>query len=93
MGPFKLRLLSQSKCIGDTAVLRWSVLSNSSIGVLTQRNQYISEIARMGRSNWCRQSGYYVQSHVENTLCRFKRIIGGWLRSKHDEAQKEGTTL
>ena len=65
-----------------------AVLSNDSTRVLSQRNQHISEIERMGRSKWRRQSGYYLQSHVENTFSRFKRIIGGRLRSKHDEAQK-----
>ncbi|MFC1762221.1 transposase [Planctomycetota bacterium] len=65
-----------------------AVLSNGSIGVLSQRNQHISKIERMGRSDWCHQSGYYLQSHVENTFYRFKRIIGGRLRSKHDESQK-----
>jgi hypothetical protein len=45
-----------------------AVLSNGSIGVLTQRNQHISKIERMGRSEWRRQSGYYLQSHVENTF-------------------------
>ena len=45
------------------------------------------------RSDWRRQSGYYLQSHVENTLYRFKQIIGGRLRSKHDEAQKRETLM
>lgn len=65
-----------------------AVLSNSSIGVLSQRNQHISKIKRMGRANWRRRSGYYLQSHVENAFYRFKRIIGGRLRSKHGEAQE-----
>ena len=64
------------------------MLSKSSIGVLSQRNQHISEIGRMGRSDWRRLSGYYLQSYVENTFYRFKSIIGGRLISKHDEAQK-----
>jgi hypothetical protein len=65
-----------------------AVLSDNSIGVLSQRNKHISEIGRMGISDWRRQSGYYLQSHIENTFSRFKKIIGGRLRSKHDEAQK-----
>ena len=65
-----------------------AVLPESSIGVLSQRNEHISKIERMGRSEWRRQSGYYLQSHVENTFNRFKRIIGGRLRSKHGEAQE-----
>ncbi len=51
-----------------------AVLSNDSIRILSQRNQHISEIERTGRANWRRQSGYYLQSHVENTFSRFKSI-------------------
>ena len=32
--------------------------------------------------------GYYLQSHVENAFYRFKRIIGGQLRSKNSKAQE-----
>ena len=66
-----------------------AVLSESSMGVLSQRNEHILKIERMGRSEWRRQSGYYLQSRVENTFFRFKRIIGGGLKSKHVEAQKQ----
>ena len=65
-----------------------AVMSNDSTRALSQRNQHILKIERMGRSDWRHRSGYYFQSHVENTFYRFKRIIGGRLRSKHDEAQK-----
>jgi hypothetical protein len=65
-----------------------AVLSNCSTGVLSQRNQHISKIERMGRSDWRRRSGYYLQSHVENVFYRFKKIIGGRLRSKNSEAQE-----
>jgi hypothetical protein len=65
-----------------------AVLSDNLIGVLSQRNRHVSKIEEVGRSDWRRQSGYYLQSHVENTFYRFKRIIGGRLKSKHSEAQK-----
>jgi len=65
-----------------------AVMSNDSTRALSQRNQHILKIERMGRSDWRHRSGYYFQSHVENTFYRLKRIIGGRLRSKHDEAQK-----
>ena len=65
-----------------------AVLSSDSTRALSQRNLHISKIEKMGRSDWCRQSGYYLQSHVENASYRFKRIIGGRLRSKHGEAQE-----
>lgn len=70
-----------------------AVLSNSSMGVLSQRNQHISKIEKMGRSAWRRRSRYYLQSHVENAFSRLKQIIGGRLRSKHDEAQKREALL
>ena len=65
-----------------------AVLTSDSTRALSQRNLHISKIEKMGRSDWRRQSGYYLQSHVENTFSRFKRIIGGRLRSKHGEAQE-----
>jgi len=65
-----------------------AVLSNSSTDVLSQRNQHIAKIERVGRANWRGRSGYYSQSYVENAIYRFKRIIGGRLRSKHDAAQE-----
>ncbi len=64
-----------------------AVPSNDSTRFLSQRNQHISKIKKMGRSDWRRRSGYYLQSHVENAIYRFKRIIGGRLKSKHAEAQ------
>jgi len=70
-----------------------AVLSGSLIRVLSQRNRHISEMKRIGRAEWRRQSGYYLQSHVENTFSRFKRIIGGRLRSRHDEAQEREALL
>ena len=46
------------------------------------------KIETIGRFDWRRRSGYYLQSHVENAFYRFKRIIGGQLRSKNSEAQE-----
>jgi len=65
-----------------------AVLSSDSTRALSQRNLHISKIEKMGRSDWRRQPGYYLQSHVENAFYRFKRIIGGRLRSKNSEAQE-----
>ncbi|MFC1765729.1 IS5 family transposase [Planctomycetota bacterium] len=70
-----------------------AVLSNDSTRILSQRNQHIADIESTGRANWRRGSGYYLQSHIENTFYRFKRIIGGRLRSKHVEAQKREALL
>ncbi len=38
-------------------------------------------------------SGYYLQSHAENAFYRYKRIIGGRLRAKNDNAQKREAAI
>jgi hypothetical protein len=47
----------------------------------------------MGRFGWKRASGYYDQAHAENAFSRFKRIFGGRLRVKRDEAQEREAAL
>ena len=46
------------------------------------------EILSKGRPEWKRPSGYCLQSHAENAFSRYKRIIGGPLNAKNDEAQE-----
>ncbi len=41
-----------------------------------------------GRHKWKRESGNYHQARVENTFYRYKRIIGGRLRSREPDAQE-----
>jgi hypothetical protein len=65
-----------------------AVLSNNSISVPSYRDRHVDEIRSKGWTEWKRQSGYYLQSHAENAFYRYKRIIGGRLRSKNDDAQK-----
>jgi transposase len=65
-----------------------AVLPNNSISVPSQRDRHIAEIRSKGWSEWKRQSGYYLQSHAENAFYRYKRIIGGRLRARNDDAQK-----
>jgi hypothetical protein len=65
-----------------------AVLSNNSISAFSHRVHHIAEIRSKGRSEWKRQSGYYLQSHAENAFYRYQRIIGGRLRAKNDDAQK-----
>ena len=69
------------------------MLSNNSISASSQRDLHIAEIRSKGWSEWKRQSGYYLQSHAENTFFRYKRIIGGRLRAKNDEAQKREAAI
>ncbi len=69
------------------------VLSKDSVGILSQRNEHTSKIVKTGISSWRQQSGYYFQSHVENTFSRFKKILGGQLRSRHNDAQEREALL
>jgi hypothetical protein len=70
-----------------------AVLSNNSISASSHRDNHIAEIRSKGWSEWKRQSGYYLQSHAENAFYRYKRIIGGRLRAKNDDAQKREAAI
>ena len=70
-----------------------AVLSNNSISASSHRDNNIVEIRSKGRSEWKRQSRYYLQSHAENAFYRYKRIIGGRLRAKNDDAQKREAAI
>ena len=70
-----------------------AVLSSNSISAYSYRNRHIEEIRSKGWSEWKRQSGYYLQSHAENAFYRYKRIIGGRLRAKNDDAQKQEAAI
>ena len=45
-------------------------------------------IEEQGRQRWQKQTDYGRRSHSEGTFSRYKRIIGGKLKSKNDNAQK-----
>ena len=70
-----------------------AVLFNDSATSPSQRDSHISEIQSKGRFKWKRESGYYLQSHAENAIFRYKTVFGGRLRSKKEEAQKRETAL
>ena len=70
-----------------------AVLSDGSVDALTPRDRHIAKIEKIGRSNWRRQSGYYLHSHAENVIYRYKTIIGGRLRAKCDQAQERETEI
>ena len=70
-----------------------AVSSNDSTGVLSQRNRHIAAILSKGRPSWKRQVGYYSQSKAENVMYRYKKIIGGRLRAKNDEAQEREAAI
>jgi len=70
-----------------------AILPNNYINVPSHRDLHIAEIRVKGRSEWKRQSGYYLQSHAENAFYRYKKIIGGRLRAKNDDAQKREAAI
>jgi hypothetical protein len=70
-----------------------AVLPHHTNNIPSHRDLHIAEIRAKGRSEWKRQSGYYLQSHAENAFFRYKKIIGGRLRAKNDEAQKREAVI
>ena len=51
----------------------------------TRRDQHLRTIAERGRMIWQKVSGYNWRALVEADISRFKRVIGGALRSRTDE--------
>jgi hypothetical protein len=70
-----------------------AVLSPTATTSPTQRDQHLLEIERVGRFGRKWASRYYDQAHAENAFSRFKRIFGGTLRAKRDEAQEREAAL
>src|SRR6185437_7531363 len=50
----------------------------------TQRDRHLQLIARHGRMNWQKMSGYTYRALVEADISRYKRVIGDVLRSRTD---------
>ena len=50
----------------------------------TQRDRHLQSIAEHGRAAWQKASGYTRRARVEVAMRRFKRVIGGGLRSHTD---------
>jgi hypothetical protein len=42
-------------------------------------------MGEMGRRRWKRETGYYRQSKVENTMYRYKTVLGGKLNARDFE--------
>jgi hypothetical protein len=70
-----------------------AALSPTGTTAPTQRDQHLLAIEKVGRLQWKRRSGYYAQSHAENTFSRFKRTFGGGLRAKREAAQEREASL
>ena len=69
-------------------VLRRSWHITFQMAEVTISKEIFAEIRSKGGSGWKRQSGYYLQSHAGNAFYRYKRIIGGRLRAKNEDAHK-----
>ena len=59
----------------------------------SQRDHHVSNILSKGRSQWKRDSGYYLQSHAENVFYRYQTILGGRLSSRRTEAQEREVAI
>ncbi len=53
----------------------------------TRRDRHLRLIAERGRMGWQRASGYNWRARVEADVSRWKRVIGGALRSRTDGRQ------
>ena len=65
-----------------------AVLSHESKNNPTQRDEHVNFMNSHDRSSWESKFRYYRRLLVENTVGRYKGIIGSKLRSRDFEAQK-----
>jgi hypothetical protein len=57
------------------------------VAILRERNRSIRSRARLGKRQWHTKSGYSRRSMVENTVSRYKTIIGPAMRSRTLQGQ------
>jgi hypothetical protein len=58
------------------------------VAVLKERNRNVRSRARLGARRWHTRSGYSRRSMVENTIYRYKSIIGPTMRSRTLQGQR-----
>ena len=63
-------------------------LSPRPSAALEERNRNIRAIRELGRREWHKRSGYSTRSLVENTVFRYKTIIGRSMRSRTFDGQR-----
>lgn len=61
-----------------------AALSNKAHNAPTQRDRHLQLIAKRGRMEWQKATGYQTRALVEADISRFKRVIGPSLRSHKD---------
>ena len=59
----------------------------------TPRDRHQQHIAEHGRRRWQKASGYHWRAQVEADISRFKRVIGGGLRSRTDRRRETEIAL
>jgi hypothetical protein len=64
-----------------------AVLGDTAGTAPTQRDRHLKLIAKRGRMVWQKASGYNRRALVEANISRYKRVIGGALRSQTDGRQ------
>jgi hypothetical protein len=57
------------------------------------RDWIVRRIRKAGRRQWQKESGYHHQARVENTIFRYKRILGDRLHARDSGAQSVETRL
>ena len=57
------------------------------------RDRTITSVQALGRRRWKKVSGYHRQARVENTVFRYKSIIGDRLRARHSRAQETESAI
>jgi hypothetical protein len=60
---------------------------------LEERNRNILSIGELGRREWHTRSGYSTRSMVENTMYRYKTLIGRSMRSRTLDGQENEVRL
>jgi len=63
-------------------------LNPSSSPAQRERNRNVLSILELGRREWHKRSGYNGRAMVENTVYRYKSIIGRSMRSRTMEGQR-----
>lgn len=58
------------------------------VAVLKERNRNIRSRVRLGKRRWHTKSGYSRRSLVENTVYRYKAIIGPAMRARTLQGQR-----
>jgi len=57
------------------------------------RNGTVGRVQEIGPRLWKKESGYHIQSTVENSFFRFKTIFGDRLRSRNLAAQRSEVAI